>query len=155
MKYHRIIGALLALAFITPVAVAQTGNSPVTGNVEQNLMKIEQEMLDALLKGDTSAAKKYLADTFIFTAPDGDTSTKAQVLADLTSGDLKFTASTNADMKVQSYGNAAVVTYRSTDKGTYKDKDISGEYRWTDFFVNKDGQWQLVGGHGCAVTDKK
>ncbi len=96
-------------------------------------MKIEQEMLDALLKGDTSAAKKYLADTFIFTAPDGDTSTKAQILADLTSGDLKFTASTNADMKVQSYGNAAVVTYRSTDKGTYKDKDISGEYRWTDF----------------------
>ena len=155
MKYFHIVAALLALAFVTPLAMAQTGSSPATGNVEQNLKQIEQEMLDALLKGDTSAAKKYLAETFIFTAPDGDTQTKAQFLADLTSGDLKLTASTNADMKVQSYGNAAVVTYRSTDKGMYKGKDISGEYRWTDFFVNKDGSWQLVGGHGCAIGDKK
>jgi hypothetical protein len=32
-------------------------------------------------------------------------------------------------MKVQQYGNAAVVTYRSTDHGTYNGKDISGQYR--------------------------
>ena len=155
MKYPLIIVTLLALAFVTPVAVAQTGTSPAAANVEQDLKKIEQEMLDALLKRDTSAAKKYVADTFVFTAPDGETSTKAQFLADLTSGDLKIEASTNSDMKVQSYGTAAVVTYRSTDKGSYKGRDISGEYRWTDFFVNKDGQWQLVGAHGCPVDDEK
>ena len=153
MKYPLIIVTLLAL--VTPVAIAQTGSSPAAANVEQDLKKIEQEMLDALLKGDTSAAKKYVADTFIFTAPDGETSTKAEFIADVTSGDLKIEASTNSDMKVQSYGTAAVVTYRSTDKGTYKGHDISGEYRWTDFFVNKGGQWQLVAGHGCPIGDNK
>lgn len=155
MKYHRIITILLALA-TTTIAVAQTANTKQGGgNVEQTLMKIEQEMLDALLKGDPSAAKKHMADTFVFTAPDGDMQNKAQFLADVTSGNLKIEASTNSDMKVQSYDNAAVVTYRSKDKGSYKGKDISGDYRWTDFFVNKDGRWQLVAGHGTSLDEKK
>jgi len=154
MNYHRILTVLLAFA-IAPIVIAQTAETKQAGgNPEQTLMKIEQEMLDALLKGDPAAAKKYLADTFVFTAPDGDTQNKAQFIADLTSGDLKFEASTNSEMKVQSYDNAAVVTYRSKDKGTYKGRDISGEYRWSDFFVNKDGRWQLVAGHGSALAKK-
>lgn len=155
MKYHRVIAILLALASTT-IAVAQTADTKQGGgNVEQTLMKIEQELLDALLKGDPSAAKKYVSDTFVFTAPDGEMQTKAQFIADLTSGALKFESSTNSEMKVQSYDNAAVVTYRSKDKGSYKGKDISGNYRWTDFFVNKDGRWQLVAGHGTALSEKK
>lgn len=155
MKYHRVIAILLALASTT-IAVAQTADTKQgSGDVEQTLMKIEQEMLDALLKGDISAAKKYMADTFVFTAPDGEMQNKTQLLADVTSGDLKIESSTNSEMKVQSYGNAAIVTYRSKDKGSYKGKDISGDYRWTDFFVNKDGRWQLVAGHGTAISEKK
>jgi ketosteroid isomerase-like protein len=52
------------------------------------------------------------------------------------------------DMKVQVYGNTAVVTYGSTDKGTYKGKDLSGKYRWMDVFVKHKGRWQLVAGQG-------
>lgn len=153
MKSRHILAVLLTLALIS-IGIAQTADTrQARGNVEQTLMKIEQEMLDALLKADPSAAKKYIAETFVFTAPDGDTHTKAQFLADLTSGDLKIDSSANAEMKVQSYNNAAVVTYRSTDKGSYKGNDISGEYRWTDFFVNKDGSWQLVGSHGSAINE--
>lgn len=155
MKHLHVIVALLALVFVGPLAVAQTGSGATSANAEQDLKKIEQEMLDALLKHDTSAAKKYLADTFVFTAPDGEMDTKAAFIADITSGDLKIESSTNSEMKVQSYGNAAVVTYRSADKGTYKGRDISGNYRWTDFFVNKDGGWQLVASQGTAWGEKK
>jgi len=107
--------------------------------VEQTLMKMEQSMVDALVKGDASGWDHSLAGTFMFTAPDGSTQTKAEWMADFKNGALKMASSQNDDMKVQQYGNAAVVTYRSTDHGTYNGKDISGQYRWTDVFVKHNG----------------
>ena len=49
----------------------------------------------------------------------------------------------------------AVVTYAMADKGSYKGKDISGEYRWTDVFVKRDGRWQLIAGQGTAIGAAK
>ncbi len=57
-------------------------------------------------------------------------------------------------MKVQVHGDAAVVTYRSTDKGSYKGNDLSGQYRWTDVFVKRNGRWQAIAGHGTRVTQQ-
>ena len=64
---------------------------------------------------------------------------KAQAIADLKSGDLKLQSASLDGAKVQVYGDTAVVTYSSNDKGTYKGKDISGKTRWTDVFVNHNG----------------
>src|SRR5674476_75854 len=51
-----------------------------------------------------------VAGTFMFTAPDGSTQTKAEWMADFKNGALKMASSQNDDMKVQQYGNVAVVT---------------------------------------------
>jgi ketosteroid isomerase-like protein len=53
---------------------------------------------------------------------------------------------------VRVYGDTAVVTYRSTDKGNYKGQDISGQVRWTDVFVKQGWRWQLVAGHGSPIA---
>jgi hypothetical protein len=47
-----------------------------------------------------------------------------------------------------------VVTYGTTDKGSYKGKDISGNYRWTDVFVKRNGRWQIVAGQGTRVAQQ-
>ena len=49
--------------------------------------------------------------------PDGTTQTKSQLLADMKSGDLVIESSEMSDMKVRAYGDAAVVTYMTNDKG--------------------------------------
>jgi ketosteroid isomerase-like protein len=122
-----------------------------SSTVEQALMQIEQELTDLLIKGDPSASERYLADNFVFTAPDGTLSTKAQGIADMKSGALKIESSKIEDMKVVVHGDTAVVTYKTTDKGTYKGRDISGQYRWTDVFVKQNGKWQLVSGQGTPI----
>jgi hypothetical protein len=122
-----------------------------TGAVEQDIMRIEKEMLGAALKGATSPSERYLADSYIFTGPDGLSMGKAQSIEDLKSGNLKLQAASLDDTKVQVYGNTAIVTYASNDKGTYKGKDISGKTRWTDVFVKQKGRWIIVASHGSPV----
>jgi ketosteroid isomerase-like protein len=129
---------------------AQSKEPPSTGT-EQAVMRIERELLNAVLKGDASANERYLADTFVFTGPDGTVENKAQAIADLKSGDLKLQSASLDGAKVQVYGDTAVVTYSSNDKGTYKGKDISGKTRWTDVFVKHSGRWQVVASHGTML----
>jgi ketosteroid isomerase-like protein len=129
---------------------AQSKERPSAGT-EQAVMRIERELLNAVLKGDASANERYLADTYVFTGPDGTVENKAQAIADLKSGDLKLQSASLDGAKVQVYGDTAVVTYSSNDKGTYKGKDISGKTRWTDVFVNHNGRWQVVASHGTML----
>jgi len=118
---------------------------------EQDIMRIEQEMLAAVLKGDTGPSERYLAENYVFTGPDGLSMGKAQSIQDLKSGSLKLQAASLDNSRVQLYGDTAIVTYSSNDKGTYKGKDISGKTRWTDVFVKSTGRWTIVASHGSMV----
>jgi ketosteroid isomerase-like protein len=142
---------IAVLTICIALSQAKDKSNRQNGDAEQALMHIEQEMDDAVVKGDTSASEKYLADNSTFTDPGGMVMDKARSIADFKSGDLKIESSKLDDMKVRVYGNTAVVTYGTTDKGTYKGKDISGNYRWTDVFVRRNGRWQIVAGQGTRV----
>ncbi len=119
--------------------------------VEQSLMKMEQEISDAIVKGDTSVFDKYAADNAVLTDPGGMFMNKAQVIALFKSGDLKFESSKIDEMKVQMFGKTAIVTYRTTDKGSFKGKDISGQVRWTDTFVKMGSNWMMVASQGTPI----
>jgi ketosteroid isomerase-like protein len=134
-----------------PAASGQTTPAPPAGGVEQELMQLEQRMFDALLKGDSAALADHVADDAVFTDPGGVVNTRAQFVADVKSGALKIESSKIEDMKVRAHGDTAIVTYKTTDKGTYKGMNISGEHRWTDVFVRKGGKWWLVAAHGTPI----
>lgn len=138
----------LAVAFMMLFGTLAYGQKMTT---EQTLMKMEQEMADAILKGDTSVWDKYSDAKSVFTDPTGMMMNKAQSMAMFKSGDLKFESMKMDNMKVQMFGNTAIVTYTSMDKGTYKGRDISGEYRWTDVFTKVGGKWKLVAGQGTPI----
>ncbi len=142
------------MAIVAGHATAVAANQP-EANEEQTLIQIEQELVNALVKGDVSANGKYLAEAHIFTAPDGTIMNKGQGIADLKSGDLKFKSSKLDNIKVQFYRSTAIVTYRTADAGNYKGNDLSGQYRWTDVFVKQSGRWQIVAGHGTRLAQSK
>ena len=129
---------------------SQSKEKPASA-AEQAVMRIERELLAALLKGDASANERYLAETYVFTGPDGSVEDRAQAIASLKSGDLKLQSASLDNAKVQIYNDTAIVTYSSNDKGTFKGKDISGKTRWTDVFVKRKGSWQVVASHGTML----
>ncbi len=138
----------LAVTFVMLVGSVSYGQKMTA---EQTLMKMEQEMADAIVKNDTSVWDKYSAANSVFTDPGGMMMNKAESMAMFKSGDLKIESTKISDMKVQMYGNTAIVTYKTDDKLTWKGKDMSGEYRWTDVFSKMGGKWKLVAGQGTPV----
>jgi hypothetical protein len=151
MKYHHLI-LILAVSLALPT-IALAKEKGTGADVEATVKKIEQEILDGILKSDTAALEKYLTSDYLGIGPDGVTQNKSELLADIKSGTLKLESSTMSDMKVQVAGDdMAVVAYRSTDKGTYKGKDVTGEYRWLDVFVKRDGKWQIAVDQGTQIA---
>jgi ketosteroid isomerase-like protein len=158
MKLASILIAIVIAA--APAASAQTPESTqkpaaaakgATSDVEQTLMKMERDALAALLKKDTAAFGGIFADDAVLITPDGTPQTKSQLLADVKSGDLVIESSEMSDTKVRAFGDAAVVTYITNDKGKYKGQDITGRYRWTDVFVRSAGTWKIVAGQGTPI----
>ena len=147
-----VVAAALGASAQTPDTKPKPAPAkPADSSVEQTLMKIERDALAALLKKDIAAFGRVFADDAVVITPDGSQQTKAQLLADVKSGDLVVESSEISDMKVRAYGDTAVVTYVTTDKGKFKGQDISGRYRWTDVFVRRGGTWQIVAGHGTPI----
>ena len=151
MKHYHLILTLavtLALPMIAPAKEKATD-----ADVEATVKKIEQELTDSLLKSDPSAFEKYLSSDYLGVGPDGVTQNKSELMSDIKSGTLKLESSTMSDIKVQvADPDMAVVIYRTNDKGTYKGKDITGEYRWLDVFVKRDGKWQVAIDQGTPIA---
>jgi ketosteroid isomerase-like protein len=150
-----IVGIALAVATVVSLAFSQTKNSGEQSrptDAEQTLRRIEQEVVDSLLRRDPSANQRYLAEDVVLTTPQGEIQDKKKAVADVTSPDLKLKSSRISNMNVRVHGNTAIVTYRTTDEGTYRGKSINGQHQWTDIFMNRSGAWQVVAGHGSPVV---
>jgi ketosteroid isomerase-like protein len=142
--------AQIAGADKTPATASAGVNS-----VEDTLIQIEDDWADALVKRDLIAWSRCLGEDWIGTGPDGSTVTKAGAYADLKAGLLVRELFQLDDLKVRVYGDTAIVFGLETEKSKIHGKDMSGQYRFTDVFVKRDGQWQAVASHLSRVSPPK
>jgi len=84
---------LVIIAVAITISIQAKSQMVQGGNVEQTIMKIEQEMIAALLKNDASANERYMAANSVFTDPGGNVMNKSQLVSMIKSGDLKFESS--------------------------------------------------------------
>jgi len=116
-------------------------------SVEQVIRRLDDDRIQAQIHADAEALKRIYADDFIGVGPSGTVRTKPQVIADFTSGDLKFGSITTNDVQVRVYGNAAVETGRSSMNGQDKGKTVPRDTRFTRVWIKQNGRWRLVANH--------
>lgn len=120
--------------------------------VEQVIRKLDNERIQAQIHADAAALDRIYADDFIGVGPSGTVRTKPQVIADFTSGTLKFQSITTDDVQVRIYGNAAVETGLSTMIGQDKGKAVPQDTRFTRVWIKQQGRWRLVANHYSSHT---
>jgi ketosteroid isomerase-like protein len=139
---------LLLLALLCSVAAPQEPRA----NDEAAVRVLEEKWDAANLKGDAGALEKIFADNFIATDGDGKVRTKAEVIAGLKSGNIRYQAAKTEELKVILHGDAAVVSGRWRGRFVNQDKKtIDLLERFTNFYVRERGQWRCVASHGSAI----
>jgi len=118
---------------------------------ERELTQLVKDLNAALVKADIAFLDKVLAQDFMHYRPQGDVENKAQYLEHRKTGGVKFESLVADDIKVRFYGDAAIVTYRSTAKGKDQHGTIDEQRLWTRVFVRRDGRWQLVHSQGTSI----
>ena len=138
---------VLSLALLLSLAVF--GRTPqvtagAAGDDEQAVRQIEDQVATALDHNDADALDRLWASDYMFVNPSGTVFTKAERLASLRSGDLKYQSYSRDEENIRIFGSTAVVIYRSTISGQKAGKDISSRRRVTTVLLKRDGRWQVV-----------
>ena len=150
-----IFAAVVLVLAVSCQAFAQAKPTAPSASVQNELIKLENDWNNALVKRDMAALNRVMADDWTFIDPDdGTIMTKAQALASIKSGETVLTSAVGDQWNVRVYGDAAVVLDRWTTKGQYKGMDVSGQYRYTDTWVKKAGRWQCVATAGSKIRKK-
>jgi ketosteroid isomerase-like protein len=139
---------ILSLIAHTNYAVAQTTRTDVSQEpqttVEREILSLEEARNQAVLHGDVTALDRMTSDDYTFITLRGELRTKSDILKGFASGSFHYESRQISDFKVREYGDTAVVTGRSMQKGMENGKDYSGDYRFTRVYVREKGHWLTV-----------
>ena len=151
MRKTFVIGVLIFTTVSIALAQTQSARRNQNRSVEQVIRQLDYERIQAQIGANALALNRIYADDFIGIGPSGTVRTKAQVISDFTSADLKFQSITTDDVRVRVYGNTAVETGRSNMIGQDKGKAVPRDNRFTRVWVKQDGRWRLVANHYSAL----
>lgn len=113
------------------------------GKIEQTIKSMENEMREAVLKGDVDGSTKDLASNFIRVYPDGSIASRQQTIDDL-KGSFKYTSIEVSEQQVHVTGDVAVSVFKASVKGTRNGQPIDGDYRGVRTWAKEGGRWKAV-----------
>ena len=125
-------------------------------SIAAKLKNLEANWEAALLTHDTSAIEKMVAEDFIGTSSSGKQGDKSTLLAEAKRDTNTYSTAVSSDMTVRTFGpNVAVVTGLAKETGKTKSgKTFSHSYRFTDTWVERNGEWQCVAAQAMALPKK-
>jgi ketosteroid isomerase-like protein len=140
---HMIICVLLLSLPAWAQSVPSASPSSESEDV-RTLKQLEQDWLDAYRDGDADKMGRIVADDFVGRWGDGSTTDKRGTVEPVRTGADKHSANQLVECNVRIYGDTAVVTGIQTEQSVLNGRDGSGTYSYTDIFVKRRGQWQVV-----------
>jgi ketosteroid isomerase-like protein len=114
---------------------------------ETKLLVLERLWNEAQVNRDSSALDALVSSRFVNTEWDGEVSDKQRFLADIKDPLFKPALANIQDVKMNFFGDMAVVTGVYHTQGTYHGKPYDHVGRFTDTWVLDMGKWQCVASH--------
>jgi ketosteroid isomerase-like protein len=121
---------------------------------EAAIKKILADVASSLAKNDADAMDKIYGENYTLVNLDGSIQTKAERLAAIKTGDVKYEsfAWDETNVRVNPEGTGAVATSRANLKGTFKGKPMASPIRVTQVFSKTKDGWKQVTAHASPIT---
>lgn len=133
----------VAVAFVL-VLFAMPWHPQSESQPEEEIKKLEADRSKAQVQGDTVKLDQLLAPEFMEVNAAGQIRTKQENIDGHTSGQTHWEKFELDGLTVRVYGETAVVSGRLTRKGTSSGRDLSGQSRYTRYYVRRQGHWQAI-----------
>lgn len=153
-RTSRIVTFLVVTVGVT-VGVTATGTRAQKSDPASEVLALEELRREARVKNDHATIARLLADDFEEITRFGTTSTKANNLARLRSGELKIESIRLEGLKARVFGETVIVTGRSHTVERMGDQDISDSVVYTRVYVRRNGVWQAVAHQGTRIDPSK
>lgn len=114
---------------------------------ESKLMILERLWNEAQVNRDAAALDALVSSRFVNTEYDGEVSDKQRFLADIRDPLFKPTLANIQNVKMNFFGDTAVITGTYHTAGTYQGKPYDHMGRFTDTWILDGGKWQCVASH--------
>ncbi len=147
-----VAAALLITSAPAPAQIKMDANS--LQRDQADIQKMQDSWTAAVLRGDSAALQQILGSDFTFVTPEGEMLSKGETVAYFTK-DLKIDSLSVQVDRTRIYIGSAVVTSQASLKGTYKDKEINGDYRVVDVFEPERTGWKAVYRQVTKVKSEK
>lgn len=137
--------AILALMLAPAPPARATPAAPAAAE----LTKLLEDFLAGASRNDAAMHDRFWAEDLVYTGSAGRRVGKGDILKDVRSapalkpGDPETTFSA-ADVRIQQYGNAAIVAFRLVGTTERDGKTDVANYLNTGTFLKRDGRWQVV-----------
>jgi ketosteroid isomerase-like protein len=138
----------LCLVFaLGPVGLAAQQADPR----ESKLLVLEHMWNEAQVNRDSSALEALVSSRFVNTEWDGEVTDKQRFLADIKDPRFKPSLANIQDVKMNFFGDMAVITGTYHTQGTYQGKAYDHVGRFTDTWILDAGKWQCVASHTSLI----
>jgi ketosteroid isomerase-like protein len=119
----------------------------------QKIIELDRKRMDAMSKKDIATLNALLSDDLVYTHSSARLDTKQSLIGAMEAGTTVYTAVEPSDVKAQDFGDAVVLTGAARISVTANGNPINFGVRFTDVYVNKGGQWQMVAWQSTRLPD--
>ena len=123
------------------------------GNVAATIRDLESRWAAAIQAHDVTVPQQIVATDYIGVNSTGRVVNKAALLADMRRDKNSYDSAVNSGVTVRVHGNMAVAVGTTKQAGkTPTGEAFNYTYRWTDTWLERNGQWQCVASQSFLVT---
>jgi ketosteroid isomerase-like protein len=110
----------------------------------QRIIDLDKKRMAAMARQDIATLNALLSDDLVYTHSSARVDTKQSLIGAMESGATVYTAVEPSDVVAQDLGTAVVLTGAARISVTSNGNPINFGVRFTDVYVNKGGEWQMV-----------
>jgi uncharacterized protein (TIGR02246 family) len=142
----------IAIALVTAAVISTMASAQQPRTAEQQVLATDDQRMDALRRGDPMPLDRIYADDYTLVTGTGQIRTKADQLAELKTGQLRYPQIEAVERQVRMYGDVAILL--TTQRATIVQggqQITGGDERVTRVYKNYAGQWRVIATHATPI----
>jgi len=118
--------------------------SAPTDSTREAILRLEQEWQNALIAADVATLERLYAESMIYTHSNGSVDDKKSYIESLRSGKAKYQSMIRDEIKVEVFGDAAIVTCHWQVNSVSGEKVNNTNARYLHVYTRQKGKWRMV-----------